>query len=226
MIIVEAIPRAIISEAYKTLRTNIQYSAIDIKMKIILITSSEPGEGKSTTSSNLAFSLAEDGKKVLIVDCDLRKPVIHKYFNVSNVNGVSEVLVKKIEVNEAIEKYNDNLYVLTSGNIPPNPTEMLGSKSMEEMLQSLREDFDHIILDSPPVNLVSDAQLLATRADGTLFVIKSGMVKRENVKKAKRQVDKVNGKFIGAVMNYIDNSNRNCKKNYYSQEQKKETKKI
>lgn len=214
MIIVEAMPKATISEAYKTLRTNIQYSSIDVKMKIILITSSEPGEGKSTTSSNLAFSLAEDGKKVLLVDCNLRKPVIYKYFNLFNVSGVSEVLAKKIEVDKAIEKYNENLYILTSGYIPPNPAELLGSKSMEKMLEILRDNFDHIILDSPPVNLVSDAQLLATKADGTLLVIKYGEVKREKIKKAKRQIDKVNGKFLGAVINYMDNPSRNRKKHY------------
>lgn len=201
MFVVEKAPKSVVSEAYKALRTNIQYSSIDKKMKVILVTSSEPGEGKSTTSGNLAVSLGHDGKKVLIIDCDLRKPAIHKLFNQSNTVGLSEVLVGNEALSEAIKNYDENIDVLPSGNIPPNPSEMLGSEAMENLLMYLREQYDHIILDSPPTNLVSDSQILSIKADGTLLVVKAEKTKKESIKKAKEKIERVNGKIIGSILN-------------------------
>lgn len=204
MFIVEKNPKSIVSESYKALRTNIQYSAIDEKIKTILITSSEPDEGKSTTTGNLAMSLAMDDKKVLIIDCDLRKPNIHKLFNQSNTAGLSEILVKKDIFPNVVDKYGDNIDVLTSGNIPPNPSEMLGSKAMSDLLNVLKEYYDHIILDSPPINVVTDSQVLATKVDGVLLVVRAEKTKKEEVKKAKDKIDKVNGKIIGSILNATD----------------------
>lgn len=207
MFVVEKAPKSVVSEAYKVLRTNIQYSSIDKKMKVILVTSSEPGEGKSTTSGNLAVSLGYDGKKVLIIDCDLRKPSIHKLFNQSNTVGLSEVLVGKEELAVAIKNYDKNIDVLTSGNIPPNPSEMLGSEAMENLLIDLREQYDHIILDSPPTNLVSDSQVLSIKADGTLLVVRAEKTKRESIKMAKEKIERVNGKIIGSILNVTSTKN-------------------
>lgn len=211
MFVVEKNPKSIVSESYKALRTNIQYSAIDEKIKTILITSSDPDEGKSTTTGNLAMSLAMDDKKVLIIDCDLRKPSIHKLFNQSNTVGLSEVLVRKETFPEVVNKYGDNIDVLTSGNIPPNPSEMLGSKAMSDLLNVLEEYYDYIILDSPPINVVTDSQLLATKVDGVLLVVRAEKTKKEEVKKAKDKIDKVNGKIIGSILNGTDTK----RENYY-----------
>ncbi|MGL5616001.1 MAG: CpsD/CapB family tyrosine-protein kinase [Sarcina sp.] len=217
MFIVEKAPKSVASEAYKALRTNIQYSSIDKKMKVILITSSEPGEGKSTTSGNLAISLAQDGKKVLVIDCDLRKPSIHKLFKESNLIGLSEVLLGKETFTEAMNEYGENIDILTSGNLPPNPSEMLGSKAMESLLEELREVYDHIIIDSPPIHAVSDAQILATKVDGTLLVVKAEKTKKDSVQRAKEQINKVNGKIIGAVLNSVD-SKRDKYYYYYGED--------
>ena len=130
--------KSVSAESYKTLRTNIQYSSVDKKIKCILITSAEPAEGKSTTASNLAISFAEEDKKVIIIDCDLRKPSLHKKFRVSNVIGLSDILVGKSTIDESITKFSENLSILTSGKTPPNPSEMLGSKNMTKLLEQIK----------------------------------------------------------------------------------------
>ena len=142
MFIVEKEPKSIAAESYRTLRTNIQYSSFDKEYKVIVITSSEPGEGKSTTAGNLALCMAQGDKKVILIDCDLRKPSLHKKFKVSNLVGLSDVIIGKEELSAAIHRYNNNLVLLTSGKIPPNPSEMLSSKVMENLLEELKGSFD------------------------------------------------------------------------------------
>ena len=214
MFIVEKEPKSIAAESYRTLRTNIQYSSFDKDYKLIVITSSEPGEGKSTTSGNLALCLAQDNKKVILIDCDLRKPSLHKKFKISNLVGLSDVIIGKSDLKEAAQKYNNNLVLLPSGKIPPNPSEMLSSKAMENLLEKLKEDFDYIIIDTPPVQAVTDSQILSTKADGTILVVRSEITKKESVKNAINLLNKVNANIIGTVLNGIDAS-RNKYYYYY-----------
>ena len=216
MFIVDKAPKSIAAESYRTLRTNIQYSSFDKKYKVIVVTSSEAGEGKSTTSGNLALCLAQDDKKVILIDCDLRKPSIHKKFKVSNLVGLSDVIIGKADFKTAISKYNDNLTLLTSGKIPPNPSEMLSSKAMKNLLEVLKEKFDYVIIDTPPVQAVTDSQILSTKADGTILVVRSENTKRDAVHNAINLLKKVNANIIGTVLNGVDAS-RNKYYYYYGE---------
>lgn len=216
MLIVDKNSKSIVSEAYRTLRTNIQYSSFDKEIKTILITSSEAGEGKSITTGNLALSLANDSKRVILIDCDLRKPTVHKKFKISNVSGLSEVLVGKKSLTDSIHKYNEKLHILTSGKIPPNPSEMLGSKLMSRLLAELKDVYDYVILDTPPVLAVTDSQILSTKVDGTILVVRAGVTKEDRVIEAKNALDKVKANIIGTVLNRVERS-RNKYYYYYEE---------
>ncbi len=207
MFIVEKDPKSIAAESYRTLRTNLQYSSFDENYKVIVVTSSEPGEGKSTTAGNLALSIAQGDKKVALIDCDLRKPSLHKKFGLSNTTGLSDVIVGKENISIVGHRYNNNLTVLTSGKIPPNPSEMLGSKSMKALIEALKKVFDYVILDTPPVQAVTDAQILSTRADGTLLVIRAEKTKKDSVINSVNLLKKVNANIIGTILNGIDAKN-------------------
>lgn len=211
MFVVEDNPRSIEAESYRTLRTNIQYSCIDKEIKSIVVTSACPKEGKSTVAGNLAISFAQNGKKVIIIDCDLRKPTIHRKFNISNISGLSEVMIGKETLVNAIQEYKSNLHILTSGKIPPNPAEMINSTTMSNLLEELREKYDIIIVDSAPLEAVTDGQILSAKVDGTIVVIKVGESKMELVKEAKNLLNKVGANIIGVVMNEVKKS----KKDYY-----------
>lgn len=207
-------PNLPISEAYRTLRTNIQFSSVDKKIKTILVTSSSPGEGKTTTSSNLAVVMAQGGNKTLLIDCDQRKPSVHKVFGFSNESGLSNILVNESEVDIDVFLHKTevpNLHVLCSGTRPPNPSELLGSIKMKNFIEELKENYDYIILDTPPIVLVTDAQILAHYTDGCLIVISSGEAERESVIKAKELLEKVDAKILGTVINKVDSK----KKAYY-----------
>ena len=204
--------KSVITEQYRTVRTNIEYTAIDKDMKSILITSATPGDGKSTTASNLAIVFAQQGKKVLLVDADLRKPTIHKKFGVHNHIGLSSVIMKKQAVEEAIiETSVENLSILTSGPIPPNPAELLTSKAMGNLLGKLYQEFDVVILDSPPVLAVADAQILSKHADGVVLVVSSGQTETEQGKKAKQALISANAHLLGVVLN----NKKQAKNDYY-----------
>lgn len=203
MLIVEKEPKSIASEAYRTLRTNIQYSSFDKDIKTMLITSSGPSEGKSTTAGNLALSMAQADKKILLIDCDLRKPTVHKKFNISNEKGLSNYLIGEVSLDEVLEKYSDNLYLLTSGTIPPNPAEMLSSKKMKDFLRSMEEEFDSIIIDSPPVLAVTDAQILSTIVNGVLLVAASGQTEKEIIIRAKQLLMKVKANILGMILTKV-----------------------
>lgn len=204
--VVEQKPKSVAAEAYRTLRTNIQYSSFDKEIQTLVITSAEMAEGKSTVAGNIALSFAQDERKVILLDCDLRKPSVHKNFKVSNVVGVSEVLLGKVTFEEAVQKRNDNFYFLTSGKIPPNPSEMLGSSSMEKLLEELRNKFDIIILDTAPLQAVTDAQILSTKVDGTILVTRAERTKRDSVIEAKNLLDKVGANIIGSVLHSVGNA--------------------
>ncbi|NME83558.1 CpsD/CapB family tyrosine-protein kinase [Clostridium sp. SM-530-WT-3G] len=202
---VERNPKSVISEAYRTLRTNIQYSSFDKKIQTILVTSAEVAEGKSTVSGNLALTFAENNNKVILIDCDLRKPSLHKKFKISNMVGLSELLLGKVNLQEAVQKHSDNLFVLTSGKLPPNPAEMLASSAMTNLLDKLKEEYDVIILDSAPVGAVTDAQILSTKVDGTILVARAQRTKRDTVLEAEDSLKKVGANIIGCVLQGVDN---------------------
>lgn len=204
MLIVQDNPKSPVSEAYRTLRTNIQFSSFDNRLETILVTSSGPAEGKSTTASNLALSMAETGKNVLLIDCDLRKPSIHKKFNISNNKGLSNLLIGQFKFDEVAQRYSDNVCILTSGTVPPNPSEMLASKKMRQFLVEAKKIFDFIILDTPPVVAVTDAQLLSTMVGGVLLVVASGQAEIAAAEKAKELLDHVNANIVGVVLNKVE----------------------
>lgn len=218
--IVEGKPKSVVSEAYRTLRTNIQYSSYDKKIQTIVVTSAEAAEGKSTVSGNLALTFAQSNNKVILVDCDLRKPSLHKKFQISNLIGLSEVILGKESIEHAIQKRNDNLYVLTSGKIPPNPSEMLASSAMNGLLNLLKEQFDVIILDSAPICAVTDAQVLSTRADGTIIVTRAERTKRDRVVEAKMLLDKVGANILGVVLQAVENTKGKYYYYYYGSDNK------
>ena len=204
-IITDINPKSPISEAYLTLRTNIDFSNVDEEMKIIMLTSAGPAEGKSTTVSNLAVAYAQNDRKVLIIDADLRKPTMHHTFNRSNRWGLTNVLTGKTLLSDVIaETHVPNLHILPSGPIPPNPSEILASKRMTVILDELRNMYDLIIVDTPPALAVTDAQIMATRCDGVILVIYSGSTKRDAVVKVKANLEHVKANLIGAVLNNVD----------------------
>lgn len=195
-------PRSPISEAYRTLRTNIQFSSVDHQLRLLMFTSSGPGEGKTTTTCNTAIVAAQAGKKVLIIDADLRKPTVHYTFRVPNTVGLTSVLASQRSLDEAIQTTEvPGLDILTSGPIPPNPAELLGSKAMSNIIEQLKERYDQIIFDSPPVLAVADAQILSTYMDGVILVIHAGNTSRDLVIRAKQQLDTVQARVIGVVLN-------------------------
>ena len=220
MLIVEKNSKSISAEAYKTLRTNIQYSSFDKEIKTILVTSTIPGEGKSTISGNLALSFAQQDKKVLVIDCDLRKPSLHKIFKLSNLKGLSDIIVGNSDLEKAMYNYKDNFDILTSGKIPPNPSEILASNAMTALLEKLKTKYDIIIIDSAPLQAVTDAQIISNKVDGTLLVIRAGVTKREAILQAKELLNQVNAKILGVVLNGAEN---NSEKHYYYYGSKEES---
>ncbi|MGL5151647.1 MAG: CpsD/CapB family tyrosine-protein kinase [Clostridium sp.] len=223
MFIVQQKPKSMVAEAYRTLRTNIQYSSFDREIRTIVVTSTEPGEGKSTIAGNLGFAMSQGDKKVLIIDCDLRKPSLHKRFRISNMTGLSDILLKKEITEDGIYEYTEDLHIITSGKVPPNPSEMLGSKAMEKLLEELKGIYDYIILDTAPVRVVADAQILSTKVDGTILVVKAGATKKDEVMESKQLLDKVNAKILGTVLNGVEN-NKNKYYNYYGYGSEESTK--
>ncbi|PQP82925.1 capsular biosynthesis protein [Paenibacillus sp. PCH8] len=193
-----------ISEGYRKLRTNIQFSSIDSHIKKIMVASAESGEGKTTTISNLAVTYAQEGKKVLLIDADLRNPSLHKVFSVPNHIGLSSVMSNQYSVHEVLrESYIDNLQLFTSGPIPPNPSEMIGSNRMKKMIEELEDQYDVIMFDTPPVLAVTDALIVSSLCDGVLLVVNSGKVKKELVRKTKAALEHVNARILGAILNNI-----------------------
>lgn len=197
-------PKSYYAEAFRTIKTNIKYSSADKHKKVILVTSTEAGEGKSTISSNLALSLSQDNKKVVIVDGDLRKPSVHKQFRISGSVGLTEVLIGEQSLNSVKYKINPYLDAITSGHIPPNPAELLASEEMEKIIKNLKEEYDYIIIDTNPIGLVADAQILSSKVDGVILVARYEKTKKENLLNCKKMIDQVGGNTIGVVLNGID----------------------
>ncbi len=206
-----------VSEAYRTLRTNIQFSNIDQKIKTILITSSGPREGKSTTATNLAVTIAQSGKKVLLIDSDLRKPRVHQYFELPNTRGLTTVASTNEEYTSLLCKTHlENLDVLTSGPIPPNPSELLGSEKIKEIFKKASQNYDIVLLDSPPVGVVTDAAVLSTIVDGVLLICASGQVAIDAAKIAKELLQRVKANIIGIILTKVPiHEGRYYKYSYY-----------
>ncbi|WP_090236274.1 CpsD/CapB family tyrosine-protein kinase [Fictibacillus solisalsi] len=208
-------PKSPISEQYRTIRTNIQFSSIDTQYQSIMVTSSSPGEGKSTTVANLAVVLAQQGKSVLLIDGDLRKPTVHYTFKVSNIQGITNVLTRQISLEDAaVQTSVDDLSVLPSGPVPPNPSELLNSKAMEILVEEAKTRYDYVLFDTPPVLAVTDAQILANRCDGVVLVTSSGKTEKEAAIKAKELLDNANAKILGVVLNQKE-MNENSYYYYY-----------
>ncbi|HZK54094.1 MAG TPA: CpsD/CapB family tyrosine-protein kinase [Desulfosporosinus sp.] len=193
-----------ISEAFRTLRTNVQFTGVDSETKKIMLTSAGPGEGKSSTVANLAVSMAQAGKSVLVVDADLRNPTQHKLFGLDNRQGLSMALVQD-QANQQFVKETSvpGVMVLTGGPIPPNPAELVGSRRMKRLIQEFSEQYDVILIDTPPVIAVTDAAILAQEVDGVILVLASGEVNKEYAQRAKELLDKVGAKILGAVLNKV-----------------------
>ena len=211
-------PRAPVSEAFRSLRTNIQYASVDHPLNSILITSATQGEGKTTVAANLSSVLAQGGKRVSLIDADLRRPRLHSQMNISNRRGLTSLFMgQDIQLNGALrESRIPNLSLITSGNLPPNPAELLGSEKMQQILAKVEAQSDVVILDSPPVIAVTDATVLSQRVDGVLLVIQPGTAKVAAIQKAIEQLRRVGANVIGVVLNNVaSNSSRYSYYYYY-----------
>lgn len=191
-----------ISEQFRTIRTNITFSLLNEQVKMILVTSSTPGEGKSTNAANIAVVFAQESKKVLLVDADLRKPTLHSVLNVPNDIGLSNLLMEKDDLHHVIQETSiEGLHIMTSGPFPSNPAELLSSNYMETTLEEMRKHYDVIIIDAPPLLSVSDAQILGNKCDGTLLIVNTGVSKKEELLKSKEILLASKAKIIGVVLN-------------------------
>lgn len=214
IVVTHSDPKSPVSEAYRVLRTNIQYSNVDNPLKTIVVTSSEPMEGKTTTVVNLAVAFAQAGNRVLLIDSDLRKPKIHKVFMIRNDCGLTDLLVARDNYRNYIRRCDvPDLDILVCGTIPPNPSELLSSNAMKQLLQDAREDYDIVLMDAPPAGSVTDAAIISAYVDGTVLVAYSGHVEIGSLKHAKELLDKVNANIIGVILNRLD---KNASGNYYS----------
>jgi tyrosine-protein kinase Etk/Wzc len=198
-------PKSPISEAYRTFRTNIQYTKLDKPLKAILLTSPGPGEGKSTSVANLAITMAQMNSRVLLIDTDLRRPVLHSIFKLDKKIGLTNVLVGRSALDEAVQRTEiENLSVLTSGPLPPNPSEMLGSSAMRHTLEEIKRSYDMAIFDSPPIIAVTDAAVLGSIMDGIIIVINSGQTDRHAAVRAVSLLSNVKTRLLGALLNGVD----------------------
>ena len=198
-------PTSSVAEAFRTLRTNLEFSSLDNPVKTLVVTSAGPGEGKSTTLANLAISTAQTEKKVCLVDCDLRRPSLHRLFGIANDVGLTSMIRDEAlrDAPPLQETQVPGLWLLPSGPLPPNPSELLGSKRMEEVIAKLKEQADIVLFDAPPSTVVTDAAVLASKVDGVLLVFSAGRTKRDHAQKAKALMEKVNARLVGVVLNNV-----------------------
>lgn len=209
-------PRSPAAEAYRALRTNLMFSSVDRALRALVVSSAAPGEGKSTAAANLAVTLAQGGQRTVLVDCDLRKPSQHTLWGLANENGLTTMLLEASALDRpplqatALER----LSILTSGPLPPNPADVIGSHRMDEAIASLRAQADYIIFDAPPVLAATDASLLALKTDGLLLVLRAGVSRRDQTARARESLERVNVPLIGAVL--LDAPRDSSVRAYYS----------
>lgn len=211
------------AEAFRTLRTNIQFSKGDNGLKAIMFNSAGPGAGKSVIAANTAVAFAQAGKKVILMDCDLRKPVQHKIFNKVN-RGITNVMVDGGTALSLLQKTDiENLSILTSGPIPPMSAELLGSSGMQSIFKELREACDYLIVDTPPVIVVTDAAVLASKVDGIILVLNAGLVRPEMAQKAKELLVRAKGHLLGTVLNRVEYEKEYSYYYYYGEQGRKQS---
>ena len=200
-------PRSPVAEAFRSLRTNLEYSSVDDPARIILVTSSGESEGKSTVAANLAIVEAQSGKNVIIIDADMRRPKVHVQFNKSNRRGLSDVVTGKLRIEDVVKTYDqvENLSIITCGTIPPNPSELLGSERMSQTLKDLEERFDLVVIDTPPM-IVSDAQILSGKVDGVIFVVIPGQTRAIAALRPIEELHRIGSHVLGIVANKIPKS--------------------
>jgi non-specific protein-tyrosine kinase len=193
-------PRSAEAEAYRRLRTNLEFASLDKPLRTLLITSAGPGEGKSTTLANLAVSIAQAGRSVILVDSDLRRPSLHEVFGLGNQEGLTTVVARPGEHIPLQASGVEGLSVLTSGPLPDIPADLIASPGMETLITTLGEQADIVLFDAPPVVTVSDAAVLASRVDGVLLAVNAGRTRREYAQRAKAMLEKVHAHVVGAVL--------------------------
>lgn len=193
-------------ESFKSLRTNLNFISSTEKLNTILLTSAIPGEGKSNTAINLAIALADDGKSVVVVDCDLRKPSLNRYLRLgNNFKGVTDIITGNADIEDALVQFEDlGICVLCAGAVPPNPSEMLSSEPMGELVKKLKDAFEYVILDTPPVSVVTDAAILGGYADGAVLCVRSNFAPKETVLLAKERLTAVGIRILGVVLTGFD----------------------
>jgi len=196
-------PAGAASEAYRGLGTNLLYAQVDDPPKVILLTSPGNGEGKSTVCANLAVALAQAGRDTLVVDCDLRGPTLHELFGLGGSPDLLDALAKEDGLREVWQSPSPKLKVVAGATAPANPAEILGSRQFAELLGKARQEFDYVVLDAPPVDLVSDAAILATQADGTLLVMDAQKTRRVALRRAVRGLELVGANVLGIIMNNV-----------------------
>jgi len=211
-------PRSAIAECSRSIRTNLLFMSPDKPLRSILITSSRPKDGKTTTAVSLATAMAHGGNRVLIIDADMRRPTIHQVFKLPNDLGLSSLIVGAGKLDEAIKSTEiPGLSAIVCGPIPPNPTELLHTKTFESLVRTLEQKFDRVILDSPPVGIVADSAVISTQVDGTLLVMKARQTSRDQAKRALAALLRVNARIFGAVLNDLDIESRDHGYYYYQQ---------
>lgn len=207
--------RSPVSEAYRAIRTNLQFAGAGKQLKTLVFTSAVPGEGKSTTVANLAIAMGQDDKHILLIDCDMRKPVVHRRFGLLN-RGLSNCFAEDLPLKEVIQAdVFPNLDVVTSGPVPPNPAELLGSKKMKALLQEATEVYDYVFLDMPLVLAVTDAALMSSQVDGTVLVLGSGDIGPDEGKQAKELLEKVHANILGVILNKVPQHHKSGYYYYY-----------
>ncbi len=217
-IIVDKNPKSSVAEAIRIIRTNLEFSSVDKQVNTILVTSSVPAEGKSFISTNLATAFAQNGSKVLLMDCDMRKGRLHKIFNITNERGLSNLLLDDVEVNFNVyiqKTYINNLYLLPKGVVPPNPSELLNSPKTRILLRVLSEKFDYIILDGTPVNGLTDSLILTKYVDKTVVVASVNHTKMNELEFTKKSLSSVGADVAGVIVNRAPDAHSSYYGNYY-----------
>jgi len=214
LLITESDPKSAASEAYRTLRTNIQFAGVDQPCRTMVFTSAGPGEGKTTSVANFGLVAAEAGVKVCLVDSDLRRPALHRLFGLPNTRGLTTALIDNLALADVAQRTTTpSLSVVTSGPLPPNPAELVGSKRMTNLLQA-ESSFELILCDSPPVISVADGIALSAQCDGVVLVVRAGLLAHDVVRRAVEHIESVKGRILGVVLNSV-NLRRDAYYNYY-----------
>lgn len=193
-------PRSPVSEAYRTLRTNLSFYSLDDPLRSLVVTSPAKNEGKSTTIANLAVTMAQSGRRTILVDCDLRRPGLHALFGLNSEPGLTNLVLDEVREPPLQQTSVENLWLLASGPKPPNPADLLGSKKVDQIIQALVEQADIVLFDAPPVIAVTDAAVLGAKVDGVLLVLNAGKTRREHAARAREVLERAKVRLIGAAL--------------------------